>query len=135
MISHTALSNKGIKKIDLARRHKKDFVDEDGEVTYKGDYVVDENGDIEFDRVEFFDKKFATELFEASFVDDSVDSLREWYDATKIPYNPGNKNRDKLKGYDTVADLINNEWEFPYYEPQRPAGAYIVDTAPVNTMV
>ena len=53
MISHTALSNKGIKKIDLARRHKKDFVDEDGEVTYKGDYVVDENGDIEFDRVEF----------------------------------------------------------------------------------
>ena len=42
---------------------------------------------------------------------------------------------DKLKGYDTVADLINNEWEFPYYEPQRPAGAYIVDTAPVNTMV
>lgn len=23
----------------------------------------------------------------------------------------------------------------PYYEPQRPAGAYIVDTAPVNTMV
>ena len=45
------------------------------------------------------------------------------------------KNRDKLKGYDTVADLINNEWEFPYYEPQRPAGAYIVDTAPVNTMV
>lgn len=135
MISHTALSNKGIKKIDLARRHKKDSVDEDGEVIYKGDYVVDENGDIEFDRVEFFDKKFATELFEASFVDDSVDSLREWYDATKIPYNPGNKNRDKLKGYDTVADLINNEWEFPYYEPQRPAGAYIVDTAPVNTMV
>ena len=68
-------------------------------------------------------------------MDDTVESLRKWYDATKIPYNPGNQNRDKLKDYDTVADLINNEWEFPYYETQRPAGAYIVDTAPVNTMV
>ena len=55
------------------------------------------------------------------------------YDTTKVPYNPGNENRDKLKGYDTVADLINGDWEFPPYEPQRPAGAYLVDTAPVNT--
>src|SRR5207245_2788785 len=45
------------------------------------------------------------------------------------------KNRDKLGRYATVADLITADWEFPEYEVQRPAGAYIVDTAPVNTMV
>ena len=62
-------------------------------------------------------------------------SIRKYYDATKIPYNPDGSNRDKLGKYDTWADLINDDWEFPLYEPQRPAGVYIVDTAPVNTMV
>lgn len=71
--------------------------------------------------------------------------MRKKYDTTLIPYNPGGKNRDKLGAakpgqtpephYKTVADLINSDWEFPAYEVQRPAGAYIVDTAPVNTMV
>ena len=31
--------------------------------------------------------------------------------------------------------MINKDWEFPSYEPQRPGGAYLVDTEPVNTMV
>ena len=61
--------------------------------------------------------------------------LRKYYDATKIKYNPDGSNRDKLGKFETVADLINKDWQLPYYEPQRPAGAYIVDTAPVNTMV
>ena len=61
--------------------------------------------------------------------------LRKYYDATKIAYNPDGSNRDKLGKFATVADLINKDWQLPYYEPQRPAGAYIVDTAPVNTMV
>ena len=52
-----------------------------------------------------------------------------------MPYNPGNANRDKLKGFNTLADLVNGEWELPTYEPQRPAGVYYVDTAPANTMI
>ena len=60
--------------------------------------------------------------------------LRKYYDATKIKYNPDGSNRDKLGKFETVADLINKDWQLPYYEPQRPAGAYIVDTAPVNTI-
>jgi len=44
------------------------------------------------------------------------------------------RDRDKLD-YDTVADVINADWEFPEYEVQRPGGAYLVDTAPTNTMV
>jgi hypothetical protein len=45
------------------------------------------------------------------------------------------KKKDSVSIYNTVADVINLDWDFPLYEPQRPAGAYIVDTAPVNTMV
>lgn len=53
-----------------------------------------------------------------------------------IAYNPpGGTVRDKLGPYPTVADLITADWELPDYEVQRPAGAYLVDTAPVNTMV
>ena len=33
-----------------------------------------------------------------------------------------------------VINLVNMPL-LPIYEPQRPGGAYIVDTAPVNTMV
>src|SRR5699024_9774306 len=62
-------------------------------------------------------------------------ALRKKYDATVIPYNPDGRDRDKLGKYKTVADLIKDDWEFPEYEVQRPAGAYMVDTAPVNTMV
>ena len=78
------------------------------------------------------DEAFGTALFEASEADPEV---RKFYDVRKVPYNPDGKNRDKLPGYKTVADLINGDWYLPVYEPQRPAGAYIVDTAPVNTMI
>jgi hypothetical protein len=61
--------------------------------------------------------------------------IRKFYDPTAIPYNPKNVNRDKQKGFDTVADLINGDWILPEYETQRPAGAYVVDIDPVNTMV
>lgn len=81
-----------------------------------------------------FDKDFMESLFEASGLPKDK-TLRKYYDPTKIPYNPKNANRDKLKGYDTVADMINGDWVIPEYETQRPAGAYLVDIDPVNTMV
>src|SRR5699024_5568103 len=34
-----------------------------------------------------------------------------------------------------VKDVIVDDWEFPIWEKQRPGGMYIVDSAPVNTMV
>lgn len=134
LISHIALENKGIKKIDVAKRYDKDTTDRDGDTVYAGDYMTHENGELIFESLPMFDKAFGEALFDsASTLDDPV--YRKFYDATKVPYNPGNKNLDKLRGYDRVDELINKDWEFPYYEPQRPAGAYIVDTAPVNTMV
>lgn len=133
MISHMALTNKGLKSVQLAKRADKDIVDSEGNVEYyKGEILRDSKGEPITSTVPIIDEKFMNELYEASGAPVAV---RKSYDATKIEYNPDGKNRDKLGKFNTVADLINNDWEFPLYEPQRPGGAYIVDTAPVNTMV
>lgn len=135
MISHCALSNKGLKTIQVARRAVKDVVDENGDVVlYKGEILRDKDGNVLFEEKPIIDTVFANDLFTASGLPQEPD-LRKLYNATMIEYNPGNRDRDKQKGYDTVADLINGDWQFPEYEPQRPGGAYLVDTAPVNTMV
>lgn len=135
MISHMALLNKGLKRVEMARRAEKDILDEDGDVEYyKGEILMDADGKPITDSVPIIDEKFMDDLFDASGAQKDKEA-REKYDATKIPYNPEGKNRDKLGKYATVAELINADWEFPLYEPQRPGGAYIVDTAPVNTMV
>ena len=135
MISHQMLTNKGLKKIKLARRAKEDIKDEDGDVVvFKGDVLRDDNGEILYDEVPLIDNDFSEALFDSSKTPKDK-YARKYYNAPAIPYNPGNENLDKLKNYDTVADVINKDWQFPYYEPQRPGGVYIVDTAPVNTMV
>lgn len=135
MISHMALQNKGLKTVFLADRAEKDIVDQNGNVEYyKGEILQSEDGSLIGRTVPIIDEKFMEDLFEASGAPNDK-NIRKRYDATKIPYNPDGKNRDKLGKYATVADLINEDWEFPEYEPQRPGGAYIVDTAPVNTMV
>jgi hypothetical protein len=134
MISHMMISNKGLNKIKLARRADKDIKDADGDIQYyKGEILLDDKGEPVVDTVPLIDTKFADALYEASGAPKEV---RKTYDPTKIPYNPDGKDRTKQMGtHKTVADAINKTWTFPTYEPQRPAGAYIVDTEPVNTMV
>lgn len=135
MISHMALSNKGLKKVHLSRRAETDILDEDGDIEYyKGEVLLDDDGNPLYDEVPIIDTEFMEDLFQASGTPKDK-TIRKYYDTTKIPYNPDGSDREKLGKFATVADLINADWEFPYYEPQRPAGAYIVDTAPVNTMV
>lgn len=139
MISHMAISNKGLKTVQVAKRAESDILDEDGEVVlYKGEVLTDENGNVLFEEKPLIDTEFMDALYEASGVPKGhkkSEQLRKYYNTTMIPYNPDGSNREKLGKFETVADLINADWQFPYYEPQRPAGAYIVDTAPVNTMV
>lgn len=131
MISHMALSNKGLKKVKFARRAKEDVLDEDGEVVlYKGEVLRDEDDNILYDTVDLLDTGFMTALFNASGLPKDRE-CRKFYVPGNIPYNPDGSNRDKLGKFATVADLINKDWELPWYEPQRPGGAYIVDTAPV----
>ena len=135
MISHMALLNKGLKMVDLADRADSDIKDENGDIEYyKGEILEDESGHALTKQVPIIDNEFMEALFDASGAPKDK-NIRKYYDATKIPYNPDGSNRDKLGKYATWADLINDDWEFPLYEPQRPAGAYVVDTAPVNTMV
>lgn len=127
MISHVALMNKGLKKVEMYEP----TVDEDDDSEFY-DAVVGDASDLKLVKRPLIDTDFQDALFDTSGV---PKQFRKAYDSTRIPYNPGNKNRGKIKGYDTVADLINGDWELPLYEPQRPAGAYLVDTEPVNTMV
>lgn len=135
MISHMMLTNKGLKKVAVAQRAPQDILDEDGDVEYlKGEILRDAEDRAITDEKPIIDEEFGTALFDASGLP-ADKKLRKTYDVARIPYNPGNGNLDKLKGFDTVGELINGDWEFPEYEVQRPGGAYIVDTAPVNTMV
>ena len=136
IIAHIGVTNKGIKNVPIPRRLKDDVMTEDGSAVerYKGDYDLDEEGEKQFDQMPLFDEEFREELFSASGVPNDK-ALRRAFDLTRIKYNPGGKNRDKLGKYDTVADLVNADCEIPEYEVGRPGGLYIVDTAPVNTMV
>ena len=135
MISHMAISNKGLKTIKVAKRAKNDIVDEDGEIVlYKGEVLRDDDDNILYETKPIIDIDFMNALFDASGLPNKRE-MRKFYNTNIIPYNPDGKDRDKLGKFKTVADLINEDWEFPYYEPQRPGGAYLVDTAPVNTMV
>lgn len=135
LLGHAMLSARGTKKVKLLRRYAKDIVDESGEVVHhKGEVVRDANGEPEFDMVPMLDEEFSHKLFDTSGLPKDK-KLRKFFNPEAIPYNPGGKNRDKHGDQDTIAARINEDWEFPEYEPQRPAGVYFIDEAPVNTMV
>lgn len=134
MLSHTMLSNKGLGTVQMPKRTKEDKLDEDGEVeVYDGEIIVDESGEPIRHSVPLIDENFGKALFETSGLFEK--NLQRFFDARQIPYNADGQDRDKLGKYKTVADVIKADWTLPDYEPQRPAGAYIVDTAPVNTMM
>jgi type IV secretory pathway TraG/TraD family ATPase VirD4 len=135
MISHVMLTNKGLKKIQVSVRADKDILDEDGDVEYlKGEILRDDNEDAITQTLPMIDEAFGDSLFEASGIP-TTKGLRKKYDTTQVPYNGDGADRDKLGKHKTVAELINSDWFMPEYEVQRPGGAYLVDTAPVNTMV
>ena len=135
IISHSMLSNKGLGQIEVPVRHEHDVIDETGQVVaYKGEIVIDETGQVVRTKVPMIDEDFGDALWDASKLPKDK-SLRQRLVPTSVPYNPGDENRDKLKGYATLADLIKGDWELPDYEPQRPAGVYYVDTSPSNTMI
>lgn len=135
LMSHVMLSSRGVKKINLLRRYDEDVLDEDGEILhYKGEVIRDSNGQALFDRVPILDEKFAHKLFDTSGLPKDK-TLRKFFNPQNIPYNPGGENRDKDGDEATIAERIEKDWTFPEYEPQRPAGAYLVDESPVNTMV
>lgn len=135
MLSHMMLKQKGLGTVEVAQRAEADVVDEDGNlVYYKGEIMDGDDGEMLLKTMPMIDEAFGDALFDASGLPEDK-ALRKTFDTTRIPYNLDGKDRDKLGKHKTVAHLIKDDWEFPAYEVQRPAGAYIVDTAPANTMV
>ncbi|MFD4943068.1 type IV secretory system conjugative DNA transfer family protein [Streptomyces sp. NPDC058409] len=135
VISHMMLRKKGLGTVEVSQRAEKDVIDVGGNlVYYAGEVMDDDEGNPLARTLPIIDEDFGDDLFESSGLPQDK-TMRKKYDTTLIPYNPDGKDREKLGTYKTVADLIKDDWTFPAYEVQRPAGAYIVDTAPVNTMV
>ena len=139
MLSHVMLAKKGIKNVTVCKRADKDIIGDDGEPEYlKGEILMDADGKPITMSVPLIDEEFADKLFDSAFIPDTKKArkyVRLRYTTDDIEYNPGNKNRLRQRDADTVADMINKYWTLPSYEPQRPAGAYLVDTEPSNTMV
>lgn len=132
LISHVMLTNKGLQKIQTYDTYTKNEYDTNGDLLhYDGEIKLDKNGNKISTMVPFIDEVFSEQLFDSAEV---PKELRRKFNATDIDYNKGNRDREKVKNVDTLADLINTKWTFPSYELQRPGGAYIVDTSSVNTM-
>ena len=82
LISHVMLDNKGVKRVEIAKRYDKDIIGDDGEIEFYGDEVCsetgliitageiieDDNGDIVTKTVPFIDTKLGAQLFEISGV-------------------------------------------------------------------
>lgn len=131
MISHFMLQNKGLKNVPFSKRAEENVYDEDGEIVYyKGEELRDDEGEVLTKSMPIIDEKFGEALFKAS---NQPKEVRKYWDVSKIPYNQNDKYRDRQKGnIKTIGELINKDWQLPWYEPQRPAGFYLIDTAPVN---
>lgn len=132
LISHVMLTNKGLKRIEMYETYTKDERDSNGNlIHYDGEIKRDNKGDPIKKMVPMIDEAFSEKLFDSAEI---PKELRRKFNPNEIDYNKGNRDRDKVKNVNTVADLINEKWQIPSYELQRPGGAYLVDIAPVNTM-
>lgn len=139
MLSYIPASNKGLPKVPIAKRYTEDTEDSDGYMHYKGEIIRDDDGEAIMTPAPVFDEKFQNDLFNVADIPAKDKAYRKLWDLVSVPYNPkkktgGRQSLDKLK-YDTIGDLIKEDWEWPEYEVQRPGGVYVVDTAPVNTMM
>lgn len=137
LVSCMMVSTHGVKKVAQTRFHDKDVLDEHGAIiAFKGSPVLDAEGNIVTDMVPIIDERFADKLWDASGLPDDK-TLRKRFDPKRMPYGRNIPDREKVgKGaIATWADLINEDWEYPDYEVQRPSGVYMVDSAPINTML
>lgn len=135
MISHIMLEAKGLGTVEMARRAPADVRTGDGDIEIlAGEILTDDQDQPQTTRMPMIDEAFGDALFDASGMPDEK-TLRKRFQVARRDYNPGDRNRNRLTGFTTIGDLVRKDWNLPLYEVQRPAGAYVVDTAPVNTMV
>lgn len=115
IISHIMIQNhRSLPKVTLAER------DAEGNILY------DENGKMVTKTYPMFDEDVQEKVWESVGVLDRA--KRKTYDPTKVRI----KRKDNGKWF-TLADHIKEDWFFPVYEYQRPAGVFFVETGAVNT--
>lgn len=128
LMSHIMVSNKGIKKIKVPMYDK----------NVDGYIKRDTNGNIMYETKPMFDEDLAHALYDMSGV---PREFRKFYDARDYDFNPIDKKSGKRVGeygrkeYDTLADVINNDFYVLDTETARPAGVYFYDRRPVNTIL
>lgn len=142
ILGHVMLNNDGVNKVKMPlRADGKNDRDEDGELLGKNVLFYDENDETIPTTKEFIDEAFGEQLWDSAGIPRPMGRnagyikrvLRRRYSPDKLLYNPMKKfGKADVK---TVAERINQDWYMPDYEVQRPAGAYVVDTEPNNTMV
>lgn len=133
IVSHVMFDDKNLPYVDTFLRHEKDVLDDDGEVLYySGEPVLDNEGKEVVLSVPIVDKSFGEYLYDESRVPKPL-----WFflNTKGVAYNPDGRNRDKLGKYNTIRDMIKADWTLPSYEMARPAGAFLCDTAPLNTLL
>lgn len=128
LMSHIMMSNKGIKKIKVPMYDK----------SVDGQIKRDEDGNIMYETKPMFDEELAHKLYDMSGV---PPEFRIFYDGRDYDFNPVDKKTGKRVGeygrmeYDTLADVINNNFYALDTETARPAGVYFYDRRPVNTIL
>jgi type IV secretory pathway TraG/TraD family ATPase VirD4 len=149
ILAHMPLSKKGLPNVKMYKRYEEDttvlvdtgVLDENGETIFteekylKGERVVDKNGEYVLESKPMIDEAFMDRLWTSSYIPEGKVGklLRQRYKASDLLYNPrGAFGKPK---YHTVKEAIENLWEMPPWEIQRPGGGYIVDKSPSNTML
>ena len=142
ILGHIMLNNDGLNDVKMPlRADGKTDRDDDGVLLGKNVLFYDENDETIETTKSLIDEAFGEQLWDSAGIPRPMGKnagyikrvLRRRYSPDKLLYNPMKKfGKPDIK---TVAERINQDWYMPNYEVQRPAGAYVVDTEPNNTMV
>lgn len=139
ILSHVTLKND-------ARLPKFEIFDRDKD----GNLKFDDAGNIKKTKVQLFDEEQAHGVFKTNGILDPKDHyLFNPYDfkyQRKIKKTAVTANKfsrffhrsgaaNELGSWMSLGEFIAQDWYLPEYEPERPSGAFIVETAAVNTFV
>ncbi|HFO1542025.1 TPA: TraM recognition domain-containing protein [Staphylococcus aureus] len=106
-------TNDNFKKFKVYKR------DENNEI------VKNKKGEIKYQKVDLFDRALQKDAYESIGIIDPSKQVK--IDAFNTKY------RKKNGKWQTVGEFINEDWDLPPNELQRPAGVFFVETAPVNS--
>lgn len=105
-----------------------------GQVEFYKNDVRGPDGQPLYDMVPMIDESFGQMLFTTSGLAQGP-SVAQILQSGSCRLQPGWRQPRASPASRTPGKHINEDWDLPEYEPQRPAGVYMVDEAPVNTMV